>query len=289
MFESSISSLVLFHRGKVRDTYVVDEDHFLIVATDRLSAFDVVMCETIPEKGKILTQMSRFWFNYLKNIVPNHLTNIDPRDVVNSNEFDQVEDRAIVVKRCQPILIEAVVRGFLAGSGWLSYKKNQSICGVNLPEGLQHADCLPEPIFTPTTKAVAGKHDENITFEKMIDICGIDLAGDIQKISFLLYKRAREYAEQRGILVADTKFEFGFNKKGDLILIDEIFTPDSSRFWAKEEYVPGGSPTSFDKQAVRDWLSKQVWNYSDPAPHLPNNIVSVTSARYQEALNRLLI
>lgn len=288
MFESSIASLSLFHRGKVRDTYIVDDDHFLIVATDRLSAFDVIMAETIPGKGEVLTKLSRFWFQYLQDITLNHMTNIDPRDVINHSEINQVQNRSVVVKRCQPILIEAVVRGFLAGSGWLSYKKNQTVCGVKLPAGLQNADYLPEPIFTPAKKALVGEHDENITFNEMISICGIELAKKIKEISLSLYQEAIEYAEKRNILIADTKFEFGIGKDGNLVLIDEIFTPDSSRFWAKEEYAPGKNPASFDKQPIRDWLTQQSWNGSYPAPHLPADIIEATSLRYQEAMKRLM-
>lgn len=288
MFESSITSLKLFHRGKVRDIYIVDDHHFLIIATDRLSAFDVVMRETVPEKGKILTKLTCFWFSYLKEIIPNHLTDIDPRDVVDAFEFDQVQDRAIVVHRCTPILIEAVVRGFLAGNSWVSYKQNNSICGVTLPSGLQYADRFSVPIFTPAKKAVVNEHDENITFDDMSLICGGELAKKIKNISLSLYDHATKYAEKRNILIADTKFEFGINDDGELILIDEILTPDSSRFWEKEKYTPGISPPSLDKQPVRDWLDQSSWEHGSPPPKFPDYVIQSTTQRYKEALNRLI-
>ena len=252
LFETSISSLPLISKGKVRDIYAVDDQHLLMITTDRLSAFDVIMQEPIPGKGIVLNQMANFWFERLKNIVPNHLTGIDPRSVVQPNEIAQVEGRAIVVKRLKPILVEAVVRGYLSGSGWKDYQATGMVCGVKLPSGLQNAQQLSEPIFTPAAKADVGDHDENISFDEVIQRVGSSIANQMKDISIQLYKEASSFAAQKGILIADTKFEFGLNENGEMVLMDEILTADSSRFWPAQSYVVGENPPSFDKQFVRD-------------------------------------
>jgi phosphoribosylaminoimidazole-succinocarboxamide synthase len=292
LFETSISSLPIISKGKVRDIYAVDDQHLLMITTDRLSAFDVIMQEPIPGKGIVLNQMANFWFERLKNIVPNHLTGIDPRSVVQPNEIAQVEGRAIVVKRLKPILVEAVVRGYLSGSGWKDYQATGMVCGVKLPSGLQNAQQLSEPIFTPAAKADVGDHDENISFDEVIQRVGSSIANQMKDISIQLYKEASSFAAQKGILIADTKFEFGLNENGEMVLMDEILTADSSRFWPAQSYVVGENPPSFDKQFVRDWLESvsvegQPWNKKAPAPHLPDEVILQTAAKYQEALNIL--
>ena len=278
----------LLGRGKVRENYAVGDDKILIVTSDRLSAFDVVMNEPIPTKGQVLNQMSDFWFEKLKDIVPNHLTGIAPESVVAPDEVAQVKNRAVVAKRLQPILVEAVVRGYLIGSGWNDYKASGSVCGVALPAGLKQAEKLPEPIFTPAAKAEMGEHDENITFADMEQRIGKELANKIRDVSIKLYKTAADYAATRGIIIADTKFEFGLDKDGTLHLMDEVLTADSSRFWPADSYATGISPPSFDKQFVRDYLETLTeWKKTAPAPALPADVIEKTGAKYREALTRL--
>ncbi|WP_058040739.1 phosphoribosylaminoimidazolesuccinocarboxamide synthase, partial [Burkholderia pseudomallei] len=277
----------LLGRGKVRDNYALGNDKLLIVTTDRLSAFDVIMGEPIPNKGRVLNQMANFWFDRLAHIVPNHLTGVAPETVVAADEVEQVKGRAVVVKRLEPILVEAVVRGYLAGSGWKDYQATGKVCGVELPAGLSNAQKLPEPIFTPAAKAEMGHHDENISFEETERRIGTELAATIRDISIRLYKEAADYAATRGIIIADTKFEFGLDEHGELFLMDEALTADSSRFWPADEYRVGTNPPSFDKQFVRDWLEAQNWNKAPPAPKLPDDVVAKTSAKYQEALERI--
>ena len=287
LYESTLRSLPLLGRGKVRDNYAVGNDRLLIVTTDRLSAFDVIMGEPIPGKGRVLNQMADFWFERLKDIVPNHLTGVAPESVVAADEAEQVKGRAVVVKRLEPILVEAVVRGYLAGSGWKDYQATGSVCGVQLPPGLQNAQKLPEPIFTPAAKAEMGHHDENITYDEMERRIGTELSATIRDISIKLYKAAADYAATRGIIIADTKFEFGLDNHGKLYLMDEALTADSSRFWPADQYQVGTNPPSFDKQFVRDWLETQSWKKEPPAPKLPDEVVAKTAAKYQEALERL--
>jgi phosphoribosylaminoimidazole-succinocarboxamide synthase len=288
---STLTSLPLLARGKVRDNYAVGKDRLLMVASDRLSAFDVILGEPIPGKGALLTQMALFWFEKLKDVVPNHLTGDDPLSVVATDEVDQVRDRAMLVKRLKPLPIEAVVRGYLAGSGWKEYQANQSVCGVVLPAGLRNASKLPEPIFTPATKADVGDHDENIAFEQAAALIGPELAAQVRDTAIALYQRAAEYALTKGIIIADTKFEFGLDADGTLTLMDEVLTPDSSRYWPISGYQAafeqGTNPPSFDKQFVRDWLEAQPWNKTAPAPALPPDVVAQTAATYQEAFDRL--
>ncbi|WP_233864408.1 phosphoribosylaminoimidazolesuccinocarboxamide synthase [Paraburkholderia adhaesiva] len=287
LYESTLRSLPLLGRGKVRDNYAVGNDKLLIVTTDRLSAFDVIMGEPIPRKGQVLNQMANFWFEKLEHVVPNHLTGVDPETVVAADEVAQVKGRAVVVKRLEPILVEAVVRGYLAGSGWKDYQATGAVCGVELPPGLQNAQKLPEPIFTPAAKAEMGHHDENITYEEMERRIGTELSRTIKEISIKLYKEAADYAATRGIIIADTKFEFGLDNHGQLYLMDEALTADSSRFWPADQYQVGSNPPSFDKQFVRDWLETQNWAKEPPAPKLPDEVIEKTSAKYQEALERL--
>lgn len=288
LYQSSIASLPLLGRGKVRDNYAVGSDKLLIVTTDRLSAFDVVMNEPIPAKGKVLNQLSDFWFDKLAGIVPNHLTGISPESVVALGEVEQVRGRAVVAKRLKPILVEAVVRGYLIGSGWKDYQMTGAVCGVALPSGLQMADKLPEPIFTPAAKADLGEHDENISFADMTQRIGADLANQIRDVSIRLYRTAADYAATRGIIIADTKFEFGLDDHGTLHLMDEVLTADSSRFWPADSYAPGMSPPSYDKQFVRDYLETlKDWNKTAPAPALPPHVIEKTAAKYREALVRL--
>ncbi|MBC7376100.1 MAG: phosphoribosylaminoimidazolesuccinocarboxamide synthase [Burkholderiaceae bacterium] len=289
---SSIKSLPLLARGKVRDNYAVGDDRILMVASDRLSAFDVIMGEPIPGKGELLTQMALFWFGKLGHVCPNHLTGDAPESVVQPNEVSQVQGRSMLVKRLKPIMVEAVVRGYLAGSGWKEYQESQSVCGVPLPAGLKNASKLPEPIFTPAAKAAAGEHDENISFEKVVELIGPDLAARIRDISLQLYKEAAKIARAKGIIIADTKFEFGLDDAGTLILMDEVLTPDSSRFWPVEGYAEGINPPSYDKQFVRDWLEAvringKPWDKTPPAPRLPQDVIDRTAAKYREALDRL--
>jgi len=296
LLESTLHSLPLLARGKVRDNYAVGDDRLLMVASDRLSAFDVVMGEPIPGKGELLTRMALFWFERLKHVVPNHLTGDDPDSVVAADERAQVRGRSMLVKRLKPLPIEAVVRGYLAGSGWKEYREAQSVCGVALPAGLKNAGKLPEPIFTPATKAAMGDHDENITFEQAAALIGRELAERVRAISIRLYSEAAAYALTKGIVIADTKFEFGLDANGTLTLMDEVLTPDSSRYWPLETYRRASemseNPPSYDKQFVRDWLEAarvngQPWNKRAPAPALPAEVIEKTAAKYREALTRL--
>ena len=292
LLTTSITSLPLLARGKVRDNYAVGDDRLLMVATDRLSAFDVVMGEPIPGKGELLTQMALWWFDKLGHIVPNHLTGDDPVSVVGADEQAQVRGRSMLVKRLRPLPVEAVVRGYLAGSGWKEYEHGQSVCGVALPAGLSNASRLPEPIFTPATKADMGDHDENIVFSRMRAIIGDTLAHQVRSVSIELYSAAAAIAAKKGLIIADTKFEFGLDADGTLTLMDEVLTPDSSRYWPMSGYAPGTNPPSYDKQFVRDWLEAAVvdgqpWNKRAPAPALPREVVSLTAARYREALKCL--
>ena len=289
---SSIQSLPLLARGKVRDNYAVGTDRILMVASDRISAFDVIMGEPIPGKGQLLTQMALFWFDKLGHICPNHLTGEAPESVVTPQEAPQVHGRAMLVKRLQPIPVEAVVRGYLAGSGWQEYQASRSVCGVALPPGLRNASKLPEPIFTPAAKAAVGEHDENVTYERVVEMIGPVLAEKIRTVSIALYETARDIAAAKGIIIADTKFEFGLDPEGTLVLMDEVLTPDSSRYWPADTYVEGVNPPSFDKQFLRDWLeTAQVqgrpWSKSPPAPRLPQSVIESTAAKYQEAWARL--
>ncbi|MBN8505667.1 MAG: phosphoribosylaminoimidazolesuccinocarboxamide synthase [Burkholderiales bacterium] len=287
LYESKLHSLPLLARGKVRDNYAVGSDRILMVASDRLSAFDVVMSEPIPGKGALLTRMALFWFERLKDFVPNHLTGEDPLSAVADDEREQVRDRAMLVKRLKPLPIEAVVRGYLAGSGWKEYQASQSVCGVPLPAGLHNASKLPQPIFTPATKADVGEHDENIDFAQCEALVGPQLAAQVRDTAIRLYEAAAAIALERGIIIADTKFEFGLDEAGQLTLMDEVLTPDSSRYWPVESYREGANPPSFDKQFVRDWLEAQPWNKQAPAPTLPPQVIEQTAATYAEALKRL--
>lgn len=293
---SSITSLPLLARGKVRDNYAVGDDRILMVASDRISAFDVIMGEPIPGKGALLTQMALFWFDKLKDIVPNHLTGDAPESVVAPGEVAQVQGRSMLVKRLKPLPVEAVVRGYLAGSGWAEYQQSRSVCGVPLPEGLSNASKLPEPIFTPAAKAEVGEHDENISFEQVEKTIGPELAAQMRDVSIALYKAAADYALTKGIIIADTKFEFGLDADGKLTLMDEVLTPDSSRYWPLEGYEAafkaGANPPSYDKQYLRDWLeTAQVdgkpWGKTAPAPVLPAEVIEGTSGKYREALEGL--
>jgi len=288
LFESSLTGLKLSHRGKVRDIYPIDEQRMLIVTTDRLSAFDVILPDPIPQKGAVLTAISNFWFDHTRTIVPNHILG-DPLESVLSSASDlqQVRDRAVIVKRLQPLPIEAVARGYLIGSGWKDYQATGKVCGISLPRDLQQASKLPEPIFTPATKAEAGDHDENISFDRVVALLGQELAERVRDTTLSVYRYAAEYARARGIIIADTKFEFAVDDSGELILIDEALTPDSSRFWPADTYQPGTSPPSFDKQFVRDYLETLDWNKKAPGPHLPPEVIEQTAAKYREALERL--
>ena len=290
LHESSINSLKLIHKGKVRDIYDIDESHMLIVTTDRISAFDVILPTPIDEKGAILTAVSNFWFDKTKDQIDNHLaTDLTLEEVLtDKEEFDQVNGRAIVVKKLKPLPIEAIVRGYIIGSGWKDYQKSGKVCGIELPQGLQQADKLPEAIFTPSTKADVGDHDENISYEQMVEIIGEELAVKIKDISLDLYTKAAEFAREKGIIIADTKFEFGLDNDGNLLLIDEVLTPDSSRFWPADQYEVGISPPSFDKQYIRDYLETlEDWDKTDPGPELPADVVKVTADKYREAQERL--
>lgn len=288
LFESKLTNLPLIHKGKVRDIYEVDDDHLLIVTTDRLSAFDVVLPDPIPGKGAILNATSNFWFERFKDTVPNQLSDKTLEDVVpDAAERAPLEGRAIVVKKLKALPVEAIVRGYLIGSGWKDYQKTGAVCGIKLPEGLQMADKLPEAIYTPSTKADVGEHDENIDFDSTVKLLGQELAEQVRDVSLNLYREAADYARERGIIIADTKFEFGTDKSGNLVLIDEALTPDSSRFWPAEQYAPGKSPPSFDKQYVRDYLETLDWDKKAPGPNLPPDVIEQTAARYREALHRL--
>ncbi len=293
---SSITSLALLARGKVRDNYVVGNNRLLMVASDRLSAFDVILGEPIPGKGVLLTQMALFWFARLGHICPNHLTGEAPESVVTPAEVAQVANRSMLVKRLKPLPIEAVVRGYLAGSGWKEYQHSQAVCGVALPAGLKNASKLLEPIFTPAAKAAVGEHDENISYEQVVKVVGTELAAQIKKISLQIYQEAAAFALTKGIIIADTKFEFGLDENGTLTLMDEVLTPDSSRYWPIEGYeaafAAGLNPPSYDKQFVRDWLEAvringKPWDKTPPSPHLPADVIAKTAAKYQEALARL--
>lgn len=288
LLKSSIKSLPLINQGKVRDIYDLDHDRMLLVATDRLSAFDVVLPTPIEHKGAVLTQIANFWFDRLRHIVPNHLTGMDPESVVSDpEEKAQLRRRAIVVRKLKPLPVEAIVRGYLSGSGWKEYKTSGTVCGIALPAGLQEGSKLPEPIFTPSTKAEVGAHDENITLQQAAGLMGAELAEKVAKTAIRLYKEAAEYALTRGIIIADTKFEFGLDEVGMLYLIDEALTPDSSRFWPADQYQAGSNPPSFDKQYVRDWLEATGWQKKPPAPELPAEVAARTSAKYLEAYRKL--
>jgi phosphoribosylaminoimidazole-succinocarboxamide synthase len=287
VLETNLKSLPFLHRGKVRDLYAVGEDRLLVVQTDRLSAFDVILPTPIPGKGEVLTALSLFWFERLKHVLPNHLTGVDPASVVAPDERAQIAGRSMVVRKFAPLMIEAVVRGYLAGSGWKDYQATGAVCGIALPPGMQEAQKLPEPIFTPATKAPAGSHDENIDFAQAERIVGSRYAAQARTLAIQLYSEAAAYAATRGIIIADTKFEFGVDASGTLYLIDEALTPDSSRFWPASEYRVGANPPSFDKQFVRDWLETQPWNKKAPAPALPPDILARTSAKYAEAFRLL--
>jgi phosphoribosylaminoimidazole-succinocarboxamide synthase len=280
-------SLKKIYSGKVRDLYEIDDKRMLMVASDRLSAFDVILNEPIPDKGKILTAISNFWFDKLSGIVPNHFTGDTVADVVPAAELPLVEGRAVVAKRLKPLAVEAIVRGYIAGSGWKDYQKTSAICGIPLPAGLKEASKLPQPIFTPSTKAAVGTHDENISFAQCEAIIGKELAAKVRDTSIALYSAAVDYAATRGIIIADTKFEFGLDEGGTLTLMDEVLTPDSSRFWPVESYAEGKSPPSFDKQFVRDWLESVGWNKQPPAPAIPAEVAQRTADKYREALTKL--
>ena len=292
LLTSQLASLPLIARGKVRDNYAVGNDRILMVASDRISAFDVIMGQPIPGKGRLLTQMALWWFEQLKGICPHHLTGIDPASVVSASEAEQIRGRSMLVRRLRPIAVEAVVRGYLAGSGWQEYRQSQSVCGVPLPAGLQNASKLPRPIYTPAAKAAVGEHDENISYERTVEIAGPSVAAQIRDFSLALYTRAAALALQKGIIIADTKFEFGLDETGQVVLMDEVLTPDSSRYWPAAEYREGVNPPSYDKQYLRDWLeTAQVdgrpWPKRAPAPELPAEVIANTAARYREALKAL--
>jgi len=287
VLETNLTSLPFLYRGKVRDIYEIDADRLLVVQTDRLSAFDVILPTPVPGKGRMLTAMSSFWFHRLAHIIPNHLLDTRPESVVSQDEVDQVVDRSMVVRRLKPLPVEAIVRGYVAGSGWKDYQKTQAICGIGLPAGLREAEKLPAPIFTPSTKAAIGSHDENIDYAEVEKLIGADYARQVRDKAIALYSEAAAYAAERGIIIADTKFEFGVDAVGTLYLIDEALTSDSSRFWPRDQYRVGSSPPSFDKQFVRDWLEAQHWNKQPPAPALPEDILARTAAKYEEALTLL--
>lgn len=284
---SHLNSLKKIYSGKVQDLYEIDDKRMLMVATDRLSAFDVILNEPIPEKGKILTAISNFWFAKLQHVVPNHLTGEQVADVLSGDDLAQAEGRSVVAKRLKAIPVEAIVRGYLAGSGWKEYQQHGSVCGIALPAGLREADQLPEPIFTPSTKAAVGDHDENISFAQCEALIGTELANKVRDTAIALYVAAAEYAASRGIIICDTKFEFGLDEEGTLTLMDEALTPDSSRFWPADSYAPGSNPPSFDKQFVRDWLESTGWNKTPPAPTVPAEVAQKTADKYREALTRL--
>lgn len=288
VYESSIASLPAPQRGKVRDIYDIDDHHMLIVTTDRLSAFDVVLPTPIPLKGVVLTQVANFWFEFFKDRVSNHLTDISLDQVIkDGEELEQLNGRAIIVKKLRPLPIEAIVRGYIIGSGWKDYQQTGAICGISLPVGLELADKLPSPIYTPSTKAEVGDHDINISFDETISLVGRELAEQVREVSLDIYTRAAEFALKRGIIIADTKFEFGLDENDELVLIDEVLTPDSSRFWPTDSYQPGSSPLSFDKQYVRDYLETLEWDKTAPGPELPDDVVNNTASKYTEALKRL--
>lgn len=287
IMQTSIKSLPLVYRGKVRECYAVGEDKLLMIATDRISAFDVILSVPIPKKGKVLTALTNFWFEKLAEGMPTQLTGIDPETVVAEDEREQVRGRAMVVKRLKPILIECVARGYIIGGGWKDYQATGRVCGIKLPEGLKQAEKLPEPIFTPAAKAEVGTHDENISFEKVVELYGESIATQLRDLTISLYKKAADFAATKGIIIADTKFEFGLDENGQVCLMDEVLTPDSSRFWPAESYEVGMSPPSYDKQFIRDWLETQTWDKTPPAPVPPAEIIEKTAAKYREALVKL--
>lgn len=287
IMQTSIKSLPLVYRGKVRECYAVGEDKLLMIATDRISAFDVILSVPIPKKGKVLTALTNFWFEKLAEGMPTQLTGIDPETVVAEDEREQVRGRAMVVKRLKPILIECVARGYIIGGGWKDYQATGCVCGIKLPEGLKQAEKLPEPIFTPAAKAEVGTHDENISFEKVVELYGESIATQLRDLTISLYKKAADFAATKGIIIADTKFEFGLDENGQVCLMDEVLTPDSSRFWPAESYEVGMSPPSYDKQFIRDWLETQTWDKTPPAPEPPAEIIEKTAAKYREALVKL--
>lgn len=287
IMQTSIKSLPLVYRGKVRECYAVGEDKLLMIATDRISAFDVILSVPIPKKGKVLTALTNFWFEKLAEGMPTQLTGIDPETVVAEDEREQVRGRALVVKRLKPILIECVARGYIIGGGWKDYQATGCVCGIKLPEGLKQAEKLPEPIFTPAAKAEVGTHDENISFEKVVELYGESIATQLRDLTISLYKKAADFAATKGIIIADTKFEFGLDENGQVCLMDEVLTPDSSRFWPAESYEVGMSPPSYDKQFIRDWLETQTWDKTPPAPVPPAEIIEKTAAKYREALVKL--
>ncbi len=287
IMQTSIKSLPLVYRGKVRECYAVGEDKLLMIATDRISAFDVILSVPIPKKGKVLTALTNFWFEKLAEGMPTQLTGIDPETVVAEDEREQVRGRAMVVKRLKPILIECVARGYIIGGGWKDYQATGCVCGIKLPEGLKQAEKLSEPIFTPAAKAEVGTHDENISFEKVVELYGESIATQLRDLTISLYKKAADFAATKGIIIADTKFEFGLDENGQVCLMDEVLTPDSSRFWPAESYEVGMSPPSYDKQFIRDWLETQTWDKTPPAPVPPAEIIEKTAAKYREALVKL--
>lgn len=289
IFDTQIAGLEQIHQGKVRDIYAIDDDHMLIITTDRLSAFDVILPTPIPGKGAVLTSVSNFWFHKTKDIIKNHLSDIPLNEVLNNQDtFNRYQHHAIVVERLTPLPIEAIVRGYIIGSGWKDYNKNGEICGISLEAGLKLADKFEQPLYTPSTKASVGDHDENVNYEHTVKILGKDMAAQVKNISLQLYTEAAQYALKKGIIIADTKFEFGTNSAGDLVLIDEALTPDSSRFWPQDQYTPGQNPPSFDKQYVRDYLETLDWDKTSPGPELPEEVVKNTAAKYKEAENILL-
>ncbi len=289
VFETNLKKLPLVTRGKVRDIYDVDDQHMLIVTTDRLSAFDVVLPDPVPNKGIVLTQVSNFWFNKLSHIIPNHFSNLTLSDLkISKDEREILEGRSVIVKKLKPLPVEAIVRGYIIGSGWKDYQKTGQVCGIDLPEGLRQADKLPEVLFTPSTKADVGGHDENINFKRMHTLVGGFIAEEVRKVSLQLYTEAAEYALSKGIIIADTKFEFGLDDAGKLVLIDEILSPDSSRFWPADQYQAGISPPSFDKQYIRDYLETLDWDKTPPGPHLPDDVLAMSADKYQEVADLLL-
>jgi len=289
VFETDLKRLPLLARGKVRDIYDIDEKHMLIVTTDRLSAFDVVLPQPIPNKGIVLTQVSNFWFDKLSHIIPNHFADLTLNDLkLNKEERAMLEDRSVIVKKMKTLPVEAIVRGYIIGSGWKDYQATGNVCGIKLPNGLQQAEKLPEVLFTPSTKAEVGGHDENITFNKMHTLVGGFIADEVKRVSLQLYREASEFALSKGIIIADTKFEFGLDENGHLTLIDEILSPDSSRFWPASEYQVGTSPPSFDKQFIRDYLETLDWDKTPPGPHLPSEILEKSAEKYQEVASLLL-
>ncbi|MDW3095695.1 MAG: phosphoribosylaminoimidazolesuccinocarboxamide synthase [Gammaproteobacteria bacterium] len=289
VFETKFTSLPLLHKGKVRDIYEVDANHMLVIATDRISAFDVIMPGPIPNKGALLTEVSNFWFQRFSDLIPNQVSSMTLKDLnLTDSEIEQSEGRSVIVKRLKALPIEAIVRGYLIGSGWKEYQSKQSVCGISLPANIPLAGKLPETLFTPSTKAEAGEHDENISFEETITLVGEDIANQVRNVSILLYENAANYALSKGIVIADTKFEFGLDSKGKLTLIDEVLTPDSSRFWPADDYTPGQNPSSFDKQYIRDYLETLDWDKKAPGPELPEEIIKNTQAKYQEAADKLL-